>query len=110
MKLKSIIPLVFLINLFSGCWHDAVQDKPKDNSASKASLEDWQNIVVISEMGWLAVNEKCIWCWKCAFVAPGNFSMNTQTFKADVISWENLESESVKKAKDICPTDAIVIS
>ncbi len=56
------------------------------------------------------IDERCIWCWKCTRFAPQNFVMNFKTFKAEVISSENLDSQWVQRSIEICPTKSISVS
>lgn len=58
----------------------------------------------------LFIDERCIWCWKCARFAPQNFVMNFTNFKAEVISSENLDSHWVQRSIQVCPTNSISVS
>lgn len=58
----------------------------------------------------LAIDERCIWCGKCVRISPENFAMNFQTFKAEVISQQNIDSQWVNRSIAICPTNSISIN
>lgn len=58
----------------------------------------------------LIVDERCIWCGKCAFVAPNHFAMDRETFTAVVTNQKDIMDEEVSTAIDICPTDSIKLS
>jgi len=109
MVLKKIIVLALFVNILSSCTNSQTyKEKEKEGKHFwKNKIEKEKITTIISEKGWLSIDENCIWCWKCAFVAPENFKMNPQTFTADVISWENQDSPQVQEAKYICPTNSI---
>lgn len=50
----------------------------------------------------------CIGCGACAAIAPENFNFDDDG-KSNVISNENIESQSVVNAIESCPTSAISI-
>ncbi len=52
--------------------------------------------------------DDCIGCGSCAAVCDKIFQMNNEEMKAEVIDAE-ADDECVKEARDICPTQAIVI-
>ena len=58
----------------------------------------------------LVIDERCIWCGKCAMIAPNNFAMDFNTLKAVVISQKNMFSEEVTMSAQVCPTNSIHIS
>lgn len=57
--------------------------------------------------GKLAVLNTCIGCGKCVRIAGSNFEM--KWWMAVVKSQENISSQSVNMAMQVCPVDAIVI-
>lgn len=62
------------------------------------------------DSGWeLTISDKCIWCGHCVRFAPSNFSFNSSTHKAEVISQENLDSSWVQQAINRCHARAISI-
>ena len=58
----------------------------------------------------LIIDERCIWCGKCAMIAPTNFAMDYDTLKAVVISQKNMLSQKVSTSAQVCPTGSIHIS
>ena len=103
MKKKILIPLL-LIWLLTSCWENVQDKNVTDNTEIKAEEVD---IKVNETQQVLMIDEKCIWCSKCARISPENFKMNVETYKAEVISQKNIDSVNVDRAIEICPVDAI---
>ena len=55
----------------------------------------------------LSVSNACIWCGKCARIASSNFEMQWWRSVVKVKSQENINSQSVSRAIQGCPVDAI---
>ncbi len=55
----------------------------------------------------LVINNWCVGCGRCVRTAPQNFTMNWKT--AEVISQENIDSQSVNNAIRNCPVSVIEI-
>ncbi len=118
MNKKTIIILfLVLLNLLSSC--NSIQEKKeveKKEVLNKKEIikkEKSKEIVKKNNLEMekkLQIDEKCIWCWKCAMVAPNNFVMDFDKLKAVVISQKNIFSDEVKTAIQICPIDSISIS
>lgn len=54
----------------------------------------------------LIVNEKCIGCGACVAIDSEHFDFNENSL-SEVISEDNLESETLKSAMESCPVGAI---
>lgn len=79
---------------------------PADTSASDTMTPA---AVEIQRNDRLAVDPaKCIGCGKCTRTAPQNFSMDTATRKAVVISTEVTSPAAVDRAVQGCPARAII--
>lgn len=114
-KTILIISLVSL-NLLTSCTNTA--NKLETNSEDTVQTEEkymtsniqQKTITKIDE--WdkeLTIDERCIWCGKCAMIAPTNFAMDYNTLKAVVISQKNMFSQEVSTSLQVCPTDSIHI-
>ena len=109
-----LIPFI-LLNLTS-CNNTEVNIEEQNNSQEKINPPVYNfksnNIDKIenNKESKLIIDERCIWCNKCVRFAPENFIMNFKTFKAEVISSENLDSPWVQRSIEICPTNSIKIT
>jgi len=127
-KKTSLFILSFIIlNLLSSCtkeeeivkkswWIDfAEYAKKTDNKLDKSPIIKKEKTVeeineTTSESAKeLTIDERCIWCGKCAMIAPTNFAMDYNTLKAVVISQKNMFSQEVSTSVQVCPTDSIHI-
>ncbi len=102
MKKKILIPLL-LIWILTSCTKDAtpVTTNQKDSNTTEVDTS------VIKKETSLTVSERCIWCWKCIRIAPENFKLNVETYKAEVISQNNINSTKIDNAIRSCPVKAI---
>ena len=120
MNKKTIFLLSFLVlSILTSCTEQA------DKSISIETIsEDWyldsikQNTKVYStdvavvndEINQtLTIDDRCIWCWKCAIIAPSNFAMDYSTLKAVVINQKWMFSGEVSRSIQVCPVDSIHI-
>ena len=127
-NLPKIMAVLILANLLASCAGNtsSIEKKTISNDENKSTL--WTNFYnpdSINASAWtnntttikasdsdikkLTINEKCIWCGHCVREAGKNFAMNSSTYKAEVISQENINSNDVSKAIYRCPVDAISI-
>jgi len=107
-----IVSLVFL-NLLSSCT-SVNNAKEQDSKQEQATIKDSKKTKNLSKSNddWikeLIIDEKCIWCTKCARIAPDNFAMDFSTLKAVVISQKNILSQEVSRSIQVCPVDSIHI-
>lgn len=58
----------------------------------------------------LSINNKCIWCGRCVKFSSANFSFDSSSNKAIVISQAKIYSWKISNAIDRCPVWAISIS
>lgn len=128
-SLQKIIAALILINLVASCsnqsrwarWDENFQrnndssgiHKNNTNSneeinTSSSSTTSQVNSDNTSDTKKLSINDRCIGCGHCVREAASNFSMNS-SHKAEVISQENISSDSVTRAINRCPVDAISI-
>ena len=126
MNKKTILILSLVsLNLLTSCTDSTEklesnvitkQDNIYTNFEKKADSKiKWSNIInkvtninddSVKE---LTIDERCIWCGKCAMIAPENFAMDFNTLKAVVISQKNMFSQEVSTSVQVCPTDSIHI-
>ena len=127
MNKKTILILsIVVLNLLTSCNSNQVELKKeitsknnyssiekKDNTTENKNLENKNNeeISSFNDEGnrELMIDEKCIWCWKCAIIAPNNFVMDYGTLKAVVISQKDMFSQEVSASIQHCPVDSIHI-
>lgn len=128
---KKALSLLLLTLVLVSCWNNQSTSDSITNSDTQIKTQDiqqdlWDNSEDISETkenntstsdssvasvdGKLNINSKCIWCGHCVRFSSTNFSMNSSTHKAEVISQENITSVAVEKAIERCPVSAISIS
>ncbi len=105
---KRILISVLLVWLLTSCWKDLQEVDVKNNTKTKTSSGEL-DVVVNEVQQVLVIDKKCVWCGKCTNISPQNFKMNFQSYKAEVISQENIEFINVDMAIDRCPVDAISI-
>ena len=120
MNKKTIFLLSFLVlSILTSCTEQA------DKSISIETIsEDWylnkikepikvynNNVVLWNDEinQTLTIDDRCIWCWKCAIIAPANFTMDYSTLKAVVISQKWMFSWEVSRSIQVCPVDSIHI-
>ena len=127
MNKKTILILsIVVLNILTSCNNNQAELKKeissdnknnyysveqKSNTTENNYLED-QNDKEISNLNdegnrELMIDDKCIWCWKCAIIAPSNFVMDYSTLKAVVISQKDMFSEEVSASIQYCPVDSI---
>jgi ferredoxin len=54
--------------------------------------------------------ERCVGCGSCAIVAPDAFVLDINEGKAEVKEgWEKVPPNDLRRARDICPVQAIVL-
>lgn len=81
-----------------------IQKEIQNETSIESENQAWDKASVLS------IDTRCIWCWKCAIIAPDNFSMDRSIRKAVVISQENTDSKKVSDSIKRCPTDSIHLS
>ena len=124
-KKTSLLVLSFIIlNLLTSCTNNKEEVVKKSwwidftsyakNENNKPVIKDNKTVDKVTEKTnesakELVIDERCIWCWKCAMIAPENFAMDFNTLKAIVISQKNMFSQEVNTSAQVCPTDSIHI-
>ena len=127
MNKKTILILsIVVLNILTSCNNNQAEVKKettninnhhnveqKTHTIKNNFLEDSEdkNLSSLNDEGnkELMIDEKCIWCWKCAIIAPSNFVMDYGILKAVVISQKDMFSEEVSASIQYCPVDSIHI-
>ena len=121
MNKKTIFILSFIIlNVLTSCTDNSTNkevSKSKSNYTN-ADFSNYSNNAIQKEVvlsnneinQTLSIDDRCIWCWKCAIIAPQNFAMNYDTLKAVVTSQKDMFSSEVSTSIQVCPVDSIHIS
>ena len=120
MNKKTIFLLSFLIlSILTSC-----TDSTEKAISIETNFNNWYNnntkqntkiyspnaVVINDEINQtLTIDDRCIWCWKCAIIAPQNFAMDYNTLKAVVINQKWMFSSEVSKSIQVCPVDSIHI-
>ena len=127
MNKKTILILsIVVLNLLTSCNNNQVEVEKeiisnnnyysvnqKINTTENRYIKEQNNkeISSLNDEGnkELMIDDKCIWCWKCAIIAPSNFVMDYSTLKAVVISQKDMFSREVSASIQHCPVDSIHI-
>ena len=120
MEIRKYLALSILVFLFlTSCSEveEVVTQKTIDNNFNNNSNKWVYKLNTIAKktlnnddsIKELQIDETCIGCGKCIMIAPENFVMNIQTFKAEVISQKDIHSEEVQASINICPSESISI-
>lgn len=110
-KILYLVMFIFILNSCASSIPEKSKELPQKNTYNESKTQN-ENTIVQSDTKEekLKINSKCIWCWKCCMIDKTHFKANFDIWKAEVTSQDNLESEKVSKAIEICPVDAISIS
>lgn len=110
--------VVFMLNILSACSSPS-NTATKTNADSKTLKNQTSSNNVLSNQSQgfsssvsestaqLTINHNCIGCGRCSLFDSEHFSRPRGGSIPDVISQNNLESSSLKKAIMACPVDAI---
>lgn len=116
-KTAILILSIVILNILTSCTDEKVsrkidiESKIESEEIYMTSNIQQKIITKIDEADKeLTIDEKCIWCGKCAMIAPNNFAMDYDTLKAVVISQKNMLSQEVSTSAQVCPTGSIHIS
>ena len=109
-RLAMVLGICTVLGFLGWC----KQDSPSAQSSSQADLQNpssqtdtvySQSSVGIQQQ--LQINNRCIWCGKCARIASDTFVM--QWGRASVVSQEHIDESSVQQAIRGCPVSAIEV-
>lgn len=82
--------------------------KPTSTTDIQASItKDTESIEETSTKQQISINNRCVWCGKCAIIAPETFTL--QGRRAEVISQKQVTDNKTQQAIRKCPKDAIEI-
>ena len=104
---------IFILLATTGCTTDNTNNGQTLNNGEKLTENNdpgYSQVLPQSDGAELSITYRCTGCGRCATVDPEHFSISRGSRRAEIISYENLDSAALDQAISYCPANAIKIS